>query len=126
MRRLDGRDRRCLAVRTLGLFLAVREFSCWAVQPDREALCKQAKARAERPLGTCPFRLAAAIQLRDTIDGAAPRGGPLNNGDGRAARLTVLRRRTESAGLTPEEYSAHSLRAGFVTQAIRVRGPSGT
>ena len=40
-----------------------REFSRWAVQPDREALCKQARARAERPLGTCPFRLAAAMQL---------------------------------------------------------------
>jgi len=32
---------------------------------------------------------------------------------------TVLKRHAESAGLDPEEYSAHSLRAGFITQAIR-------
>jgi site-specific recombinase XerD len=31
----------------------------------------------------------------------------------------VLRRHAESAGLDPAEYSAHSLRAGFITQAIR-------
>ena len=32
---------------------------------------------------------------------------------------TVLKRHAESAGLDPGEYSAHSLRAGFITQAIR-------
>jgi len=32
---------------------------------------------------------------------------------------TVLKRRAEAAGLDPDEYSAHSLRAGFITQAIR-------
>jgi integrase len=32
---------------------------------------------------------------------------------------TVLKRHAEGAGLDPEEYSAHSLRAGFITQAIR-------
>jgi site-specific recombinase XerD len=32
---------------------------------------------------------------------------------------TVLKRHAESAGLDPEAYSAHSLRAGFITQAIR-------
>jgi site-specific recombinase XerD len=32
---------------------------------------------------------------------------------------TVLKRHAESAGLDPESYSAHSLRAGFITQAIR-------
>lgn len=32
---------------------------------------------------------------------------------------TVLKRHAEAAGLDPEEYSAHSLRAGFITQAIR-------
>ena len=32
---------------------------------------------------------------------------------------TVLKRHAERAGLNPEEYSAHSLRAGFITQAIR-------
>jgi len=32
---------------------------------------------------------------------------------------TVLKRHAESAGLNPEAYSAHSLRAGFITQAIR-------
>jgi integrase len=32
---------------------------------------------------------------------------------------TVLKRHAESAGLDPDEYSAHSLRAGFITQAIR-------
>jgi site-specific recombinase XerD len=32
---------------------------------------------------------------------------------------TVLKRHAESAGLDPNEYSAHSLRAGFITQAIR-------
>ena len=32
---------------------------------------------------------------------------------------TVLKRHAESAGLDPEKYSAHSLRAGFITQAIR-------
>ena len=31
----------------------------------------------------------------------------------------VLKRHAESAGLDPEAYSAHSLRAGFITQAIR-------
>ena len=31
----------------------------------------------------------------------------------------VLKRHAESAGLDPEKYSAHSLRAGFITQAIR-------
>ena len=32
---------------------------------------------------------------------------------------TVLKRHAESAGLDPEVCSAHSLRAGFITQAIR-------
>jgi site-specific recombinase XerD len=32
---------------------------------------------------------------------------------------TVLKRHAERAGLDPEAYSAHSLRAGFITQAIR-------
>jgi len=32
---------------------------------------------------------------------------------------TVLKRHAESAGLGPDKYSAHSLRAGFITQAIR-------
>ena len=32
---------------------------------------------------------------------------------------TMLKRHAESAGLDPEAYSAHSLRAGFITQAIR-------
>jgi site-specific recombinase XerD len=32
---------------------------------------------------------------------------------------TVLKRHAEGAGLDPEAYSAHSLRAGFITQAIR-------
>ena len=32
---------------------------------------------------------------------------------------TVLKRHAEIAGLDPEEYSAHSLRAGFIRQAIR-------
>ena len=32
---------------------------------------------------------------------------------------TVLKRHAERAGLDPEKYSAHSLRAGFITQAIR-------
>jgi site-specific recombinase XerD len=32
---------------------------------------------------------------------------------------TVLKRHAESARLDPDEYSAHSLRAGFITQAIR-------
>jgi integrase len=32
---------------------------------------------------------------------------------------TVLKRHAESADLDPEAYSAHSLRAGFITQAIR-------
>jgi len=32
---------------------------------------------------------------------------------------TVLKRHAEAAGLDPEAYSAHSLRAGFITQAIR-------
>jgi site-specific recombinase XerD len=32
---------------------------------------------------------------------------------------TVLKHHAENAGLDPEEYSAHSLRAGFITQAIR-------
>jgi len=32
---------------------------------------------------------------------------------------TVLKRHAENAGLDPETYSAHSLRAGFITQAIR-------
>jgi integrase len=36
---------------------------------------------------------------------------------------TVLKRHAESAGLDPEEYSVHSLRAGFITQAIRVGKP---
>lgn len=35
----------------------------------------------------------------------------------------VLKRHAESAGLGPEEYSAHSLRAGFITQAIRAGKP---
>ncbi len=35
----------------------------------------------------------------------------------------VLKRHAESAGLDPEEYSAHSLRAGFITQAIRAGKP---
>jgi len=45
---------------------------------------------------------------------------------------TVLKRHAERAGLDSEEYSAHSLRAGFITQAIRageaerrVKGHSG-
>jgi len=32
---------------------------------------------------------------------------------------TILKRHAERAGLDPEAYSAHSLRAGFITQAIR-------
>ncbi len=32
---------------------------------------------------------------------------------------TVLKRHAENAGLDPDVYSAHSLRAGFITQAIR-------
>jgi len=35
----------------------------------------------------------------------------------------VLKRHAESAGLEPEAYSAHSLRAGFITQAIRAGKP---
>ncbi|WP_103020138.1 site-specific integrase [Salinibacter altiplanensis] len=36
---------------------------------------------------------------------------------------TVLKRHAETAGLDPETYSAHSLRAGFITQAIRAGKP---
>ena len=36
---------------------------------------------------------------------------------------TVLKRHAENAGLDPTEYSAHSLRAGFITQAIRAGKP---
>ncbi|MCS3698508.1 MULTISPECIES: site-specific integrase [Salinibacter] len=36
---------------------------------------------------------------------------------------TVLKRHAESAGLGPDKYSAHSLRAGFITQAIRAGKP---
>ena len=36
---------------------------------------------------------------------------------------TVLKQHAENAGLDPEEYSAHSLRAGFITQAIRAGKP---
>jgi len=36
---------------------------------------------------------------------------------------TVLKRHAENAGLDPEEYSSHSLRAGFITQAIRAGKP---
>ena len=36
---------------------------------------------------------------------------------------TVLKRRAEAAGLDPDDYSAHSLRAGFITQAIRAGKP---
>jgi site-specific recombinase XerD len=36
---------------------------------------------------------------------------------------TVLKRHAENAGLDPETYSAHSLRAGFITQAIRAGKP---
>jgi len=36
---------------------------------------------------------------------------------------TVLKRHAESAGLDPDEYSAHSLRGGFITQAIRAGKP---
>ena len=36
---------------------------------------------------------------------------------------TVLKRHAEAAGFDPEQYSAHSLRAGFITQAIRVGKP---
>ena len=36
---------------------------------------------------------------------------------------TVLKRHVEAAGLAPEAYSAHSLRAGFITQAIRAGKP---
>lgn len=32
---------------------------------------------------------------------------------------TVLKRHAEAAGLAPDKYSAHSLRVGFITQAIR-------
>lgn len=36
---------------------------------------------------------------------------------------TVLKRHAERAGLDPQAYSAHSLRAGFITQAIRAGKP---
>jgi site-specific recombinase XerD len=36
---------------------------------------------------------------------------------------TVLKRHAENAGLDPGAYSAHSLRAGFITQAIRAGKP---
>ena len=36
---------------------------------------------------------------------------------------TVLKRHAEAAGFDPEQYSAHSLRAGFITQAIRAGKP---
>ena len=36
---------------------------------------------------------------------------------------TVLKRHAEAAGLDPKAYSAHSLRAGFITQAIRAGKP---
>ncbi|WP_103027202.1 site-specific integrase [Salinibacter altiplanensis] len=36
---------------------------------------------------------------------------------------TVLKRHAEAAGFDPETYSAHSLRAGFITQAIRAGKP---
>lgn len=36
---------------------------------------------------------------------------------------TVLKRHAERAGLNADEYSAHSLRAGFITQAIRAGKP---
>jgi len=37
--------------------------------------------------------------------------------------FTVLKRHAEGGGPDPEEYSAHSLRAGFITQAIRAGKP---
>ena len=36
---------------------------------------------------------------------------------------TVLKRRAETAKRDPDDYSAHSLRAGFITQAIRAGKP---
>ena len=79
---------------------------------------------------TCPVTAlrqwiqAAERQLSEPLEGDIFRRFYRGESIGESAMTaqyvsTVLKRHAESAGLDPEAYSAHSLRAGFITQAIR-------
>jgi site-specific recombinase XerD len=79
---------------------------------------------------TCPVTAlrqwlqAAEGQLGEPLEGDIFRRFHRGESIGESAMTAqyvskVLKRHAESAGLDPDEYSAHSLRAGFITQAIR-------
>ncbi len=79
---------------------------------------------------TCPVTAlrqwlqAAGHQLGEPLEGDIFRRFHRGESIGESAMTaqyvsTVLKRHAEAAGLDPEAYSAHSLRAGFITQAIR-------
>ena len=79
---------------------------------------------------TCPVTAlrqwlqAAERQLGESFEGDIFRRFHRGESIGESAMTaqyvsTVLKRHAENAGLDPDEYSAHSLRAGFITQAIR-------
>jgi len=79
---------------------------------------------------TCPvtalrqWMQAAERQLGEPLEGDVFRRFYRGESIGESAMTAqyvskVLKRHAESAGLDPEAYSAHSLRAGFITQAIR-------
>lgn len=86
--------------------------------------CQQKKAIA-RGNGNCPVRA-----LQDWLHAAGITDGPVFrsfslHGTLQPARLTgqgvwrIVKRTAEAAGLDPEAFGGHSLRAGFVTQAYR-------
>jgi site-specific recombinase XerD len=83
---------------------------------------------------TCPVTAlrqwlqAAERQLGELLEGDIFRRFYRGESIGESAMTaqyvsTVLKRHAEAAGLDPETYSAHSLRAGFITQAIRAGKP---
>jgi len=83
---------------------------------------------------TCPVTAlrqwlqAAEAEVEGTFEGDVFRRFYRGESIGESAMTaqyvsTVLKRHAESAGLDSEAYSAHSLRAGFITQAIRAGKP---
>lgn len=74
---------------------------------------------------TCPV-----LALRTWLQAAAITQGPIFRRFYRGGKLgdkaltaqyvsVILKKHAERVGLTPEDFSAHSLRSGFITQAIR-------
>lgn len=141
------RDRRDNALLTIGFYGALRrseivalrvESFCWLDEglavtiskskTDQESRGRQIVIR-QRPASCCPIEA-----VRDWLRASGIGDGPIFRSVDRHKQIgerslppeavsLVLKHRLEKAGFTSTGYSGHSLRAGFVTEAINAGWP---